>query len=207
MAMEVGVPIVPIVIHNAGDIAPKGDFTFRAGTVDIEVLPAVETHDWSLERLDHHVNDIRNQFLRALGQPELTLEQSLAAKQHTPDDMRPELKTPKRKPSDAKPTEQPAAKSRKRKTAPKAPAKQAAKVNAATKRTKAADKISSKKSAAVAKAATIKAPAKTKTKAPTKASGRKTTAAAKQEKAKTHSRNTKSPKSGQRPTSQATGTR
>jgi len=213
MAMEVGVPIVPIVIHNAGDIAPKGDFTFRAGTVDIEVLPAVETHDWSLEKLDHHVNDVRNQFLRALGQPELTLEQSLAAKQRTPDDMRPELKTPKRKASDGTATEQPAAKSRKRKTAPKAPAKQAAKTKpvakakAATQSTKAADKSSSKNSAAVAKAATIKAPAKTKTKAPTKASGRKTTAAAKHAKAKTHSLNTKSPKSGQRPTSQATGTR
>ena len=29
MAMQAGVPIVPIVIRNAGDVAPKGDFVFR----------------------------------------------------------------------------------------------------------------------------------------------------------------------------------
>lgn len=213
MAMEVGVPIVPIVIHNAGDIAPKGDFTFRAGTVDIEVLPAVETHDWSLEKLDHHVNDVRNQFLRALGQPELTLEQSLAVKSRTPDDMRPELKAPNRKSSEATPTKQPAAKSRKRKTPPKGPAKLAAKAKPASKakaitqRTKAADKSSSKKSAAVAKTATAKAQAKAKIKAPAKASGRKTNAAAKQTKAKTRIRSTKSPKSGQTSVPQATDSR
>jgi len=214
MAMEVGVPIVPIVIHNAGDIAPKGDFTFRAGTVDIEVLPAVETQEWSLEKLDHHVNDVRNQFLRALGQPELTLEQSLAAKSRTPDDMRPELKTPKRKSSDATATEQPEAKSAKRKTAPKGPAKQATKAKPAakakaanTRQAKSAAKTTSSKSAAVANTAKTKAQTKAKTKAPTKASGRKTNAAAKQTKAKTRSRNTTSPKSGQVSTPQAAGTR
>ena len=68
--MQAGVPIVPIVIHNALDVAPKGEFVFRSATVDVEVLPPVDTSDWSLDTLDEHVNDVRNLFLRTLGQPE-----------------------------------------------------------------------------------------------------------------------------------------
>ncbi|NBR40797.1 MAG: 1-acylglycerol-3-phosphate O-acyltransferase, partial [Alphaproteobacteria bacterium] len=69
MAMQVGVPIVPVVIHNAGDIAPKGDFLFRPGTVRIDVLPPVDTGQWTLSRMNEQVNTVRNMFLRALGQP------------------------------------------------------------------------------------------------------------------------------------------
>ncbi|NND66197.1 MAG: 1-acyl-sn-glycerol-3-phosphate acyltransferase, partial [Halioglobus sp.] len=73
LAMQAGVPIVPIVIHNALDVAPKGEFIFRSATVDVEVLPPVETDDWTVAALDEHVNDVRNMFLRALGQPEKKL--------------------------------------------------------------------------------------------------------------------------------------
>ena len=70
LAMQAGVPMVPIVIRNAGDVAPKGDFVFRPATVDVEVLPPVDTSNWQTETLDDHVREVRNMFLRALGQPE-----------------------------------------------------------------------------------------------------------------------------------------
>ncbi|MEP5569065.1 MAG: HAD-IB family hydrolase [Halioglobus sp.] len=70
IAMQAGVPIVPIVIRNAGDVAPKGDFVFRSATVDVEVLPAVDTDNWSTETIDQHVTEVRNMFARSLGQPE-----------------------------------------------------------------------------------------------------------------------------------------
>jgi len=70
LAMQAGVPIVPIVIHNAGDVAPKGDFVFRPATVDVEVLPPVDTTDWAPETIREHVREVRNLFLRTLGQPE-----------------------------------------------------------------------------------------------------------------------------------------
>lgn len=69
LAMQAGVPIVPIVIRNAGDVAPKGDFVFRPATVDVEVLPPVDTSSWSKATLNDHVRDVRNMFLQALGQP------------------------------------------------------------------------------------------------------------------------------------------
>lgn len=70
IAMQAGVPIVPIVIRNAGDVAPKGDFVFRSATVDVEVLPAVDTSNWSVETIDQHVTEVRNMFARSLGQAE-----------------------------------------------------------------------------------------------------------------------------------------
>ena len=70
LAMQAGVPLVPIVIRNAGDVAPKGDFVFRAATVDVEVLPPVDTSAWRVADIDKHVREVRNMFARTLGQPE-----------------------------------------------------------------------------------------------------------------------------------------
>lgn len=90
MAMQVGVPIVPVVIHNAGDIAPKGDFVFQPGTVRVEVLPPVDTSGWSTERMNEQVTEVRNLFLKALGQPEQTVAEALRESSELPEDMRPE---------------------------------------------------------------------------------------------------------------------
>ncbi|MCP4039310.1 MAG: HAD-IB family hydrolase [bacterium] len=68
LAIQAGVPIVPIVIHNALDVAPKGDFVFRSATVEVDVLPPVDTHDWSAATIDEHVAEVRGMFLQALGQ-------------------------------------------------------------------------------------------------------------------------------------------
>jgi putative phosphoserine phosphatase/1-acylglycerol-3-phosphate O-acyltransferase len=72
LVMQAGVPIVPIVIRNAGDVAPKGDFVFRSATVDVQVLPPVDTSGWRIADLNEHVREVRNMFARALGQPEET---------------------------------------------------------------------------------------------------------------------------------------
>tara|TARA_R110002110_G_scaffold43803_1_gene135631 strand:+ start:36325 stop:38013 length:1689 start_codon:yes stop_codon:yes gene_type:complete len=76
LAMQAGVPIVPIVIRNAGDVAPKGEFVFRPATVDVEVLEPIDTSTWTAASLDRHVTEVRNLFLQSLGQP---LEESVAA--------------------------------------------------------------------------------------------------------------------------------
>ena len=68
LAMQAGVPMVPIIIHNSSDVQPKGDITFHPGTVEVEVLPPVDTSAWSVDTIDKHVMDVRNLFLDALGQ-------------------------------------------------------------------------------------------------------------------------------------------
>jgi len=69
LAMQAGVPIVPIVIRNAGDVAPKGDFVFRPATVDVEVLEPIDTRNWRASDLNTHIRDVRNRMLAVLGQP------------------------------------------------------------------------------------------------------------------------------------------
>jgi putative phosphoserine phosphatase/1-acylglycerol-3-phosphate O-acyltransferase len=70
LAIQAGVPVVPIVIHNSGDVAPKGDFVFRQATVEVDVLPAVDTRNWRAETIDEHVAEVRALFLHTLGQDE-----------------------------------------------------------------------------------------------------------------------------------------
>lgn len=80
LAIQAGVPMVPIVIRNAGDVAPKGDFVYRSATVDVEVLPPIDTSDWSADTINEHVQDVRNLFLRTLGQPEVTAKEKKKSK-------------------------------------------------------------------------------------------------------------------------------
>ena len=68
LAMQAGVPMVPIVLHDAIDIAPKGAFLYRPGTVKVEILPPVDTSSWSPKTIDTHVAEVRGMFLDALGQ-------------------------------------------------------------------------------------------------------------------------------------------
>ncbi|MEO9600545.1 HAD-IB family hydrolase [Parasphingorhabdus sp.] len=68
MAIQAGVPMVPIVIHNAGDVAPKNEFLMRPAQVKVDVLPAVDTSKWSVRTMNDHVAEVRSMFLEALGQ-------------------------------------------------------------------------------------------------------------------------------------------
>ena len=98
VAIQSGVPIVPVVIHNSGDISPKGDKIFRSGTVHIDILPAIQTTNWSVANIDDHVAEVRNAFLRTLGQPELSAEETANARRYTPDDLKPEMRGRRSKP-------------------------------------------------------------------------------------------------------------
>ena len=98
VAIQSGVPIVPVVIHNSGDISPKGDKIFRSGTVHIDILPAIQTTNWSVANIDEHVAEVRNAFLRTLGQPELSAEETAKARRDTPDDLKPEVRGRRSKP-------------------------------------------------------------------------------------------------------------
>jgi putative phosphoserine phosphatase/1-acylglycerol-3-phosphate O-acyltransferase len=79
LAMQAGVPMVPIVIHNAGDVAPKGDFVFRPATVEVDVLPPVDTSGWRAETIDEHVAEVRRRFQETLRYDRESGEQAPAA--------------------------------------------------------------------------------------------------------------------------------
>jgi putative phosphoserine phosphatase/1-acylglycerol-3-phosphate O-acyltransferase len=66
MAMQAGVPIVPVVIRNAGLHLWRGSMVMRPGTIDVAVLPPVSVADWTTEDLDDRVGEVHAMFRAAL---------------------------------------------------------------------------------------------------------------------------------------------
>ncbi len=69
IAMQAGVPIVPIVIRNAGELMWRNSFWLRPGTVDVRVLKPIPTGKWKAETIDDHVAKVRKRFVKALSDP------------------------------------------------------------------------------------------------------------------------------------------
>jgi len=67
LAMQAGVPIVPIVFENALDVLPRGAFVLRPANVRAVVLPPIDTSGWTRETLDAEIEAIRKQYLEVLG--------------------------------------------------------------------------------------------------------------------------------------------
>jgi putative phosphoserine phosphatase / 1-acylglycerol-3-phosphate O-acyltransferase len=65
-AMRAGVPIVPVVIHDADMVASRNASLLNAGTVHVTVLPPVPTEKWTPRTLTARVGAVREQFLGTL---------------------------------------------------------------------------------------------------------------------------------------------
>jgi putative phosphoserine phosphatase/1-acylglycerol-3-phosphate O-acyltransferase len=68
MAMQAGVPIVPVVFRNVLDAMPKGALVVHRSTVEAVVLPPVDTSEWTLEGLADEIDAIRARYLEILDQ-------------------------------------------------------------------------------------------------------------------------------------------
>jgi len=66
IAMQAGVPMVPIVMRNAGAVMARSSRTIHPGQVQVQVLPPVPTDDWSAETIDQHVAEVRDLFEQVL---------------------------------------------------------------------------------------------------------------------------------------------
>jgi putative phosphoserine phosphatase/1-acylglycerol-3-phosphate O-acyltransferase len=69
MAMQAGVPIVPVVFRNVLDAFPKDARIVRPATIEAVILPPVETTDWTVEALNANIAEIRDRYLEVLHQP------------------------------------------------------------------------------------------------------------------------------------------
>ncbi|MGB5625992.1 MAG: HAD-IB family hydrolase [Woeseiaceae bacterium] len=68
IAMQAGVPVVPIVIANSSDSMPKSGVIIRPASINVTVLPPINTTDWTKATIDQHIDDIRQMFVKTLGQ-------------------------------------------------------------------------------------------------------------------------------------------
>jgi putative phosphoserine phosphatase/1-acylglycerol-3-phosphate O-acyltransferase len=66
MAIQGGVPMVPVVIRNAGEIMQPHSYMINPGTVDVVVLPPVDTSTWTTETVDEHRDSVRQMFVDTL---------------------------------------------------------------------------------------------------------------------------------------------
>ncbi|MFC4944509.1 HAD-IB family hydrolase [Pseudonocardia sp. GCM10023141] len=66
VAMQAGVPIVPIVIRNAGELMWRGASTIREGTVQVVVLPPVSTEGWTVEEVGKRAEEVRESYSETL---------------------------------------------------------------------------------------------------------------------------------------------
>lgn len=81
LALVSGLPVVPIVVHNAHKIwGPRGLRAYP-GTVKVEVLPAIDTSDWTEDSIEDHVQLTERQFIEALNEEQKPLK---------PEDSKPE---------------------------------------------------------------------------------------------------------------------
>lgn len=68
LAMQAGVPVVPIVIKNAHDIMPRGTSFVRPSVVEVVIQKPVPTKNWKKADLNAHIKKIRDGYLKALKQ-------------------------------------------------------------------------------------------------------------------------------------------
>lgn len=67
MALATGLPIRPILVHDAHVYWPARSFRLSPGTLRMELLDDIDTSDWSLENLDRHIESVRQVFIDGLG--------------------------------------------------------------------------------------------------------------------------------------------
>jgi len=68
LAMQAGVPIVPVVIKNAHDAMPRGSNLINPSVVEVKILKPISVEGWDKKNLDKNINKIRRKYLKALGQ-------------------------------------------------------------------------------------------------------------------------------------------
>ncbi len=68
LAMQAGVPIVPVVFRNVLDALPKGALVVRPAVIEAVILPPVETSAWTLDTLEDDIRNIREQYCDILGE-------------------------------------------------------------------------------------------------------------------------------------------
>lgn len=67
MAMDLGYPIVPIYFEGNRELSTEDFLITKSGTCTAHIHPAIDTSEWSMEKLDIHIYDIRNFYLKWAG--------------------------------------------------------------------------------------------------------------------------------------------
>jgi len=67
LAIATGLPVVPVVFHNADIHWPSKKFRTVPGDLHIDILPPIDTSEWVSERAGEHAHTVWEAFQNALG--------------------------------------------------------------------------------------------------------------------------------------------
>lgn len=167
LAREAGVPVVPIVIRNAGELMWRDSLTIRPGVVQVAVLPPIDVTQWPADQIRARTAQVQAMFADTLaawpGEP--------APQAHTaPEAVSEPLSASSAAPSVEEGPAYPAKRPRSRSAATRAAlAKRAAPTKkAAAKKPAPGKKVAATKKAAAKKTPVAKKAAATRKAAPTK---------------------------------------
>ena len=68
LALETGLPVVPVMLHGAHEVWPAKTMQFYPGNVEVEVLDPIETDKWSKDTVDNHVEHVKSIMAKSLAQ-------------------------------------------------------------------------------------------------------------------------------------------
>jgi putative phosphoserine phosphatase/1-acylglycerol-3-phosphate O-acyltransferase len=66
LAREAGVPVVPIVIRNAGELMWRDALTIKPGTVQVSVLPPIDVSAWPADQIRAKTAEVQAMFADTL---------------------------------------------------------------------------------------------------------------------------------------------
>ncbi len=66
MAKSAGVPIIPIVVRNADDVAARDSMTVNPGVVDVAILAPISVADWDLADFPDRIAEVQELYVETL---------------------------------------------------------------------------------------------------------------------------------------------
>ena len=66
LAMQAGVPIVPIVVRNAAELMWRNSKLLHSGTIQVAVLEPIPTDGWTPDSINDHCRAVRDRFVATL---------------------------------------------------------------------------------------------------------------------------------------------
>lgn len=66
LAMQAGVPVIPLVFRNTGELMSRNAMLIHPGVVQVAVLPPIDVSDWDSADLDERVESVRQLYLDTL---------------------------------------------------------------------------------------------------------------------------------------------
>ncbi len=83
LAIATGLPVVPVVFHDADLLWPGRTFRITPGDMHIEVLEPIDTSHWQADRVQEHADEVWSVFQGSLGPRQKALSEPSATPSET----------------------------------------------------------------------------------------------------------------------------